>query len=236
MNEPALAVSFDFGQTLATLDTDLLALRLTERGLSGEPARFEAALSGAWRAYNEAILQGYGGHPWKIFMRALLLGAGVEASPEALTDTVDFLWNEQPKRNLWRRSIAGMLEVVADLRAARVPVGILSNSEGRLAELVDELGWFDPPLIIADSGKLGMEKPGREIFAWLADRLGAPLARVVHVGDSFAADVQGALAAGMGAIWFGGDPAQDLGPRARVARDAAEVREALAAFGLPIVR
>jgi putative hydrolase of the HAD superfamily len=169
-------------------------------------------------------------------MRAMLLGAGISASSEALGDAVDFLWDEQPKKNLWRYPVPGMLEVVADLRAAGVPVGILSNSEGKLAELVDELGWFDPPLIIADSGKLGMEKPGREIFAWLAERLGTPLERVVHIGDAFAADVEGALRAGMLAIWFGGDPARDLGPRARVAKDAAEVRETLAAFGVPIVR
>jgi putative hydrolase of the HAD superfamily len=232
----ALAVSFDFGQTLALLDAELLTRRLAERGLSTEPARIEAAQPEAWRAYNEAIQQGYGGHPWKILMRAMLLGAGISASSEALGDAVDFLWDEQPKKNLWRSPVPGMLEVVADLRRANVPVGILSNSEGKLAELVDELGWFDPPLIIADSGKLGMEKPGREIFAWLAERLGTPLERVVHIGDAFAADVEGALGAGMLAIWFGGDPARDLGPRARVARDAAEVREALAAFGLPIVR
>src|SRR5262249_17861005 len=146
-----------------------------------------------------------------IFMRALLEHAGVEASPEALSGAVDFLWSEQPKKNLWRLAIPGILELVAELRAAGIPVGILSNSEGRLAELVAELGWSDLFVVIADSGKLGMEKPDPAIFAWTAERLGAPLDRVVHVGDSYAADIQGALGAGMYAVWFGGDPKRELG-------------------------
>jgi putative hydrolase of the HAD superfamily len=230
---PALAVSFDFGQTLAELDTGLLSRRLAERGVTASPERLEGAVAGAWRAYDAAVHRGLGGHPWKILMAALLDGAGV--APEAAQGAVDWLWTEQPRKNLWRRPIPGMIEVVADLRRAGVPVAVLSNSEGRLAELAEELGWTAHFVAIADSGKLGFEKPGREIFAWTAERLGAPLERVVHVGDSLAADVEGALAAGMRAVWFRGDSARaarmDAG-RIAVAGDAAELRAALEAFGV----
>jgi putative hydrolase of the HAD superfamily len=232
MTQHALAVSFDFGQTLADLDTAMLSRRLAERGIDAAAERLEAAVPAAWQAYNDAVHGGLGGHPWKILMGRLLSGAGV--APEAAQGAVDWLWTEQPRRNLWRRPIPGMIELVTDLGRAGVPVAVLSNSEGRLAELTEELGWRSLFAAIADSGKLGVEKPARAIFAWTAAALGVPPERVVHVGDSLAADVEGALAAGMLAVWFRGDAARaaSLGERAAAAADAAEVRAALRRFGI----
>lgn len=231
MIRPA-AVSIDFGQTLAELDTGMLSRRLAERGIAADEGRLEAAVPAAWEAYNAAVHRGVSGHPWKILMARLLEGAGVTG--EQARGAVDWLWTEQPRRNLWRRPIPGMIELVGDLRAAGVPVAVLSNSEGRLAELAEELGWASRFVAIADSGRLGFEKPGREIFAWTAERLGVALEEVVHVGDSLAADVEGALAAGMRAVWFRGDPARAaaLGDRVAAAADAAQVRAAFQRFGL----
>jgi HAD superfamily hydrolase (TIGR01549 family) len=230
-DSPPSAVTFDFGQTLAALDTPLLAKRLAERGLQATPDRLEAALPGAWSTYNAAIHAGAGGHPWKTLMRDLLERAG--AGPAGVEEAIDFLWDEQPRHNLWRRPIPGMIDIARDLHRAGVPVGILSNSEGRMVELLQELGWLEYFRVVADSGKLGTQKPDREIFQWTADRLGVPAGRIVHIGDSLAADVEGALGAGMRAIWFQGDPARPLGPRAVTARDAAETRAALSAWELP---
>jgi putative hydrolase of the HAD superfamily len=49
----------------------------------------------------------------------------------------------------------------------------------------------------------------------------------IHIGDSWPADVAGALGAGWRAIWFGwrATPVDD--PRVAVAHDAAEVRAVL---------
>jgi putative hydrolase of the HAD superfamily len=233
----AIAVTFDFGQTLAELDTDMLAARAGERGVRVEAAAIEAAVPEAWATYDRAIRAGEGGHPWKTLMRALLAGAGVDARSGAGAALVDWLWDEQPRRNLWRRPIAGMIDVVHDLDAAGVRVGVVSNSEGRLAELADELGWGGLFRCVADSGRLGVEKPGRAIFDWAAARLDVPVGAIVHVGDSWAADVVGALGAGARAVWFArGDapaPAHDA-ERVRVARDAAGTRAALRAWGAPL--
>lgn len=226
---PVLAVTFDFGQTLCDLDTGMLARRLAERGLEADEHRLEAAVPGAWRAYDAAIHGGHGGHPWRILMREILRGAGVAG---AIDDAVEWLWTEQPRKNLWRRPIPGMIEIVHDLRRAGVPVGVISNSEGRLAELIDEVGWTSCFVAVADSGRLGIEKPGDAIFRWTAERLDVPVDRVAHIGDSFAADVEGALAAGMRALWFRPRPGVEPRPRSALARDAAEVRQALSAWGL----
>jgi HAD superfamily hydrolase (TIGR01549 family) len=231
---PPLAVTFDFGQTLARLDSTMMSARLAERGWQVEPSNIENALPTAWKAYNDAVHQGLGGHPWKILMRTLLEQAASTLAAQDVQQAVDFLWEQQPMKNLWRRPIPGMLELIDDLRAVRLPVGIISNSEGRLAELIHELGWSSRFDVVADSGKLGLEKPGRAIFAWTAERLGVPLERIVHVGDSFAADVEGALGAGMSAIWFENAPKNPVPPRCLLAYDAATTRQALEKFGLVI--
>ncbi len=226
---PAAAVTFDFGQTLCDLDGAMLARRLAERGLAATPERLEASVTEAWRAYDAAILAGLGGHPWQTFMARLLASAGVAA--EAIDDTTAWLWSEQPRHNLWRLPIAGMIELCRDLRGAGMPVGVLSNSEGRLAELVAEIGWEGDFAVIADSGRLGMEKPDTPIFTWTAERLGVPLERTIHVGDSWGADVDGALRAGMRAVWFRARASRPLPPEVRRAEDALEVRAALVAWG-----
>lgn len=238
---PPRAVSFDFGQTLAELDTGLLAARVRERGVAAEEARLEAAVPAAWHAYNDAVRAGTSGHPWKLLMTTLLREGGVEAA--AIEAVTEFLWDEQPKKNLWRRPIPGMIELVRELALAGVPVAVLSNSEGKLFELVVELGWERDFLAVADSGKLGMEKPDRPIFEWTRERLGVAMDEVVHVGDSVAADVAGALRAGMRAVWFKGDAARvrerlgDVEPgRLALADDAPSLRAALRALGLAALR
>jgi putative hydrolase of the HAD superfamily len=230
------AVTFDFGMTICELDTDMLARRIGEQALSVSAQELALAQPAAWCAYNDAIRAGHGGHPWKLFMRTLLGGAG--APPSSVNRIADWLWDEQPARNLWRRPIPGMIELVREL-SAQTPVGIVSNSEGRLAELVEELGWADLFRVVADSGRLGCEKPARALFAHAADRLGVPLDDIVHIGDSLEADVKGALAAGMRAIWFGAGPAAEDAeeppdPRMRRCRTASEVRAALGTWGFPL--
>jgi len=221
--------------TLAELDTGFLVRRLGERGAHVELAAVEAAVPEAWRAYDDAVRRGLSGHPWKLLMRTMLGGAGLAS--ETLESLVDWLWDEQPRQNLWRRPIPRMIELVDELRRGGVRVAVVSNSEGKLAELIAEMGWGDRFVGVADSGRLGMEKPGREIFAWAAERLGAPLEHIVHVGDSRAADVAGALAAGMYAVWFGpaaGASTEPLPERARAAAGEPELRRVLRAWGFPL--
>lgn len=234
MTRSLAAVTWDFGQTLADLDPHFLAQKLAAKGLSLDPGALDAAVPAAWGAYNRAVRGGAGGHPWKTFMRAVLSGAG---APEGeIGPITDFLWDDQPARNLWRRPVPGMMELVRDLDAAGVPQGIVSNSEGRLAELVAELGWSAPFRAIADSGKLGVEKPSRAIFDHCAERLGVALDRVVHIGDAHAVDVDGAVAAGMCAVWFRGEKGTDTRPSVATCGTAAEVRAALASWGIPAPR
>lgn len=230
----AAAVTFDAGQTLIELDTAMLAQRLAEVGYRVEPRALDAAAPAAWRRYEQVANSGQHEMPWQEFMATLLETAGGEPTIDraAATSLATWLWTEQPRRNLWRRPIAGMFELARDLTAGGIPVGILSNSEGRLAELIAEIGWSSPFRAIIDSGRVGFAKPDRRIFDAAAAALGVAVTAVVHVGDSRTADIEGARALGMRAIWFGPAAAELGDPNVAIAASAAEVRARLERWGL----
>lgn len=228
-----IAVTFDYGQTLAELDVDLLCRRVAERSALLDAARTRGAQASAWAAYAAAKRAGNAGKSaWTEFMRTLLrLGEvrrGQEQSAALAEELADWLWDEQPRYNLWRAPIVGMFELVGELRTRGVPVGIVSNSEGRLLQLLDEIGQRELFECVADSGVLGYEKPDARIFEWAATELGVEPSQLIHVGDVWDADVLGALAAGARAVWFNTEPApQSPSERVATCHDAASLRRLL---------
>jgi len=117
---------------------------------------------------------------------------------------------------------------VRELRAAGVPVGIISNSEGRLSELVADLEWSADFEVIVDSGRLGIDKPDPRIFQHACAALGIASTELVHVGDAWEADVQGALGVSASAIWFDENHrSRELPERVSGAKSAMEARAAL---------
>jgi FMN phosphatase YigB (HAD superfamily) len=233
-------VTFDFGQTLAELDHGLVARRIAERGVLIDEARLNAEAPSAWRAYGAAKREGQEGkQAWCTFMRTLLELAGVAPARGSVSEAnsaealAEWLFGEQPTRNLWRAPVAGMFELADELARAGTEVAIVSNSEGRLAELIAEVRPGAPFRVIADSGKLGFEKPDPRIFEWTARELGVELADLVHIGDAWDTDVSGALRVGARAIWFAPDEARVLPERVVACRDADEVRAALRAWDIP---
>lgn len=112
----------------------------------------------------------------------------------------------------------------ADKRLAIVTNGISAVQRGRFAR--SPLGALIPDLLISE--ELGAEKPAAAFFAEAFRRLGraeTEKAGVVVVGDSWSADIAGALGFGLDAVWFNPDgksaPAA-LPPSVRVARGYAE--------------
>ena len=217
-----LVITFDVGQTLVELDLDFLRRRLGERGVAVTTAALTVAAPAAWQLYDTLVDAGHG-HPWQAFMSALLEGAGVR-DREPL---VDWLWSEQPRHNLWRRPIAAMVALARELAATDVRVGIISNSEGRLAELLVEIGIADAFAVIVDSGRFGIDKPDRRIFDHALVALDAVGARALHIGDSWAADVVGARGAGWDAIWYGPKVTAVADERVTIARDPEAARAAI---------
>ena len=193
--------------------------------MRADPTVLAAATPAAWADYDRLVETG-ADHVtgWKGFVAAVLGPLGDPA-------LVDWLYEQNRPRNLWRRPIAGMTELARELRARGVKVAVLSNSEGRLAELLAEIGLADAFDAIVDSGRIHLEKPGREIFDHTLAVLGVRDVRPIHIGDSYNADIIGARNAGWRAIWFGRRIAAVDDPEVAIARDAGEVRAALTRWG-----
>jgi len=230
------AVTFDFGQTLAELDHEFLARRVLSLGGELDPVAARAGTVAAWHAYGLGKALGHA-RAWQAMMVELLRAGGVhklrgDADPDYPEKIARLLWDAQPTQNLWRKPIAGMFELVRELMASQVPVGIISNSEGRLAELVAELGHSALFPVIVDSGRVGIDKPDPRIFQHAAGLLSVPLAELVHVGDAWETDVMGALGAGARAVWFSPTDDRALPEGVVSCSDAPSLKSALLRFGL----
>ncbi|CAH1215340.1 Putative HAD-hydrolase YfnB [Paenibacillus plantiphilus] len=82
-----------------------------------------------------------------------------------------------------------------------------------LKELFSERG-------IVVSGDVGISKPNRAIFELTLDRLGYKAAETLFVGDSWPADIVGAMEAGLSAVWLnpkGKEPLTEHRPFAVIA-------------------
>jgi putative hydrolase of the HAD superfamily len=187
-----------------------------------ETQRLAIALPEAWRRHD-----GLGDvtHEtrWRTLIATLLSGGGVHGAE--LDDAVDWLWREQPRANLWRKPIAGVVALAGELAAAGVRIGVISNSEGTIAQQLADVGIDCGDVI--DSGVVGIAKPDPAIFRLALDRLGGSADDATHVGDAWAADVEGALAAGWCAVWYGPRVYAREHARVAVARDPAQLRTVL---------
>lgn len=118
-------------------------------------------------------------------------------------------------RSLEEASLANGVVPVADavstlraLRDAGIATALVCDTgftPGRVVRrLLDEHGIA--PLLdgFVFSDEVGVPKPDGRMFAAALDVVGAPPARVVHVGDLRRTDIAGARAAGLGAVRFRG--------------------------------
>jgi HAD superfamily hydrolase (TIGR01509 family) len=98
--------------------------------------------------------------------------------------------------------IPGAVECIAELAAGGTPIGILTNGWSELQErkIARALGDFPGPILVSDT--LGACKPSAAAFRMLEEALGVAPADLWYVGDSPAADIDGARAYGLRAVWL----------------------------------
>lgn len=100
--------------------------------------------------------------------------------------------------------MAGARELLGGLRAAGVPVAILTNGwtplqQKKIARALGDDALASSALV---SDELHAVKPDRAAFDALIAALAVPRERCWYVGDNARGDVGGALAAGLRAVWF----------------------------------
>ena len=122
-------------------------------------------------------------------------------APEELVDRCCEIFTEAIRKHFPGPN-PGAADVVKELHSMGLKLAITSNTiHGTLEEeLLKEWGLDRYFCVKALSCRLGVRKPRREIFSWVALRLGVNPSSVLHIGDDPEADVEGALKAG---FWSG---------------------------------
>jgi HAD superfamily hydrolase (TIGR01509 family) len=81
-------------------------------------------------------------------------------------------------------------------------MGVISNADGRIADVLAKCGIADCFESITDSGIVGKEKPHPEIFEAALKSLDVEASKSLYIGDIFSVDYAGATAVGMQAVLF----------------------------------
>ncbi len=95
---------------------------------------------------------------------------------------------------------------LAALHRRRIPVAVVTNSARRPSTWADFLRRqrVGPIADVITSSAWGYGKPDPRIFRRAARTLGTAPARLVHIGDCWHADVEGARQVGATAVWYRG--------------------------------
>jgi HAD superfamily hydrolase (TIGR01509 family) len=214
--EPA-AVLFDLDDTLFdhayAARTALTRVHgMHECFASGAFDEFEAAHGRCLEALHERVLAGEIGIDQARLerFRRLFARAGVAPDDDRLAATASAYRSSYLDA---RRPVEGARDLLAALKP-RVRIGIVSNNllEEQLGKIkLCELDPYVDALVVSEEA--GVAKPDPRIFAIALERLGCAGPEAVMIGDSWAADVQGARAAGIRAIWFNraGESVPDAG-------------------------
>jgi putative hydrolase of the HAD superfamily len=231
------AICFDAAGTLFDVREPVGATyaRMARRfGVTADPLRLA---DGFRRAFRLAPPLAFPGAPpgelpdrerrwWRAIVDATFAAAGVSAVPAELFET---LFAHYAGGDAWRCH-DDTLPVLATLRRRGYALAIVSNFDGRLLRVLEDLGIG--PLVDATvcSARVGAAKPDRRIFEHTLALVGALPAEALHVGDDPELDVAGALAAGLRAVHIdrsGGERERATRPSAPTVSTLAELESLL---------
>ncbi|MGA7685599.1 MAG: HAD family hydrolase [Terriglobales bacterium] len=212
MDSRVKTIFFDVGNTLLFPNRDRIHAPLAERGTIRSPEQLRAL---ECRIKNEfdSLMINDGNHDhsfWLMFYTQLFAEIGITDDPLR-----DRLVNGIRESANWDQILLGTRERLLRL-AERYQIGVISNADGRIEDVLRRCGIADCFLTITDSGLVGYEKPHPEIFRLALKSLNAEPQESLYVGDVYSVDYLGATGAGMQAVLM------DV-PRAYTGRGVARV-------------
>jgi putative hydrolase of the HAD superfamily len=194
---PIKAVTFDVGGTLIEPWVSVghvyseVATRHGVKNITPEllNARFRTAWT-ARRSFGDSRAD------WEALVDEVF--QGLAAEPPRTTFFPE-LYERFAEADAWR-VFDDVLPTLKALSARGVRLAALSNWDERLRVLLDRLGlevFFEAIIVSCEVGAL---KPSPVIFRQAVAKLGLPPEAILHVGDSFEMDVQGARNAGLASV------------------------------------
>ena len=191
-------VFFDVGSTLLFANRDRMLQPLYERGIVPSEKDLRALECIVKNEFDDILEHdGRADHGfWDMFYMRLF--EKHQLADEPLRQRL--IANTRDSSN-WDQMRPGTRDALERI-AARHQIAVISNADGKIAELLGRCGIADCFRTITDSGIVGHEKPHPRIFETALASLGAQPAESLYVGDVYAVDYRGATGAGMEAVLF----------------------------------
>lgn len=191
---PPDGVLFDAGGTLVQVDVDRLRAGLRQAGYDVDPRVIDRSFWDAVALLDTEFTPTAGVFEewWHRWQCRIAEGCGVPAEPFCeVYRTLD------AEALLWEQPIDGVAAALDTLRDAGVPIGVVSNADGRVATALERAGLADRFDVIVDSTVVGVHKPDPAIFDHALGPLGLEPERTWYIGDTLAYDAAAADAAGL---------------------------------------
>jgi len=139
------------------------------------------------------------------FLKILFTGA-LRCSDDdlepALNKLIRSFWLRHRDKN-WVSVIGpDVIPTLEILKARKIPLGVISNAEGRVESDLADLGLRDYFVSILDSGVEKIAKPDSEIFRRAASRMQLEPEKCLYIGDLPRVDICGAMQAGFQAMHY----------------------------------
>jgi putative hydrolase of the HAD superfamily len=195
---PLKALFFDVGNTLLFPHREAVLRPLHERGVFPSDDLLQEVERQTKREFdsllesNSAVDHGF----WQIYYSHLLDQLGMP--DENICH--DLVTRTRMSAN-WCDVRPGTREALLRL-AEKYRLGVISNADGKIAEVLERSGIADCFETITDSGIVGHEKPHPAIFEAALTSLGVTPEESLYTGDVHSVDYLGATRFGMQAVLF----------------------------------
>ncbi|MBI1893606.1 MAG: HAD family hydrolase [Candidatus Rokubacteria bacterium] len=196
------AVLFDAGNTLLEINYQEIANGLGQGGVEVSSGALRVAEQKARIRLDQdlgSLKSTEAAETFRRYLGYILENAGI-AWDERAEATWRALRTYNPPVGVWHCQMPQASLVLARLRDEGLVVGCISNSNGSVAQALEQAGLASHLDFILDSGIVGIEKPDPRIFQLALDTAGLGPEEVVFVGDLYSIDVVGAKRAGLKAI------------------------------------
>jgi FMN phosphatase YigB (HAD superfamily) len=197
------ALFFDFGGTLCQSRADILPIFKEAARRAGVQLPWSEYLRANEECWNELWLEApemvgktpaFADRVHEMALRRV----GFTGSTELFVRCC----REEATSPRWHAPFEDAVPTLTSLRAARIPLHVISGHVDYLPTIIANLGWSDLFDTVTFTQEVGAQKPDPRVFHFALRRAGQEPAKSIHVGDSWEADYLGARNVGMSAVWL----------------------------------
>ena len=193
---PRRVIFFDVGNTLLFPNRDRILAPLP-KDRHPTLAQWHALERRTKTEFDQGMMGGKVDHSfWWTFYTHLLQDLG--ALDNGVRNTL--VENTQKAAN-WDQILPGTCDALQRIGRDHA-IAVISNSDGKIADVLRRCGIADCFRCITDSGIVGSEKPHPAIFQAALGEMQAQPAESLYVGDVYSIDMVGARNVGMEAVLF----------------------------------